>query len=411
MKNKPSFHLSLPQKIILICIILVVVLVAGFGIMLKRMPSVGAYGADLLRDIIGQEAVANMEMMVFNVQDAMKKISYSLNLDKASDPWDDGPTALPVKIAAPTIQATTANKVQDQPSGETTLEPTPTPVPTWVPAKVTPLGDLENVGEWQPYITNAAGKVVAYRTALQPDSERPYAIVAVVAFNLEDVKLHFQVGFEEPYAFGIKKFSDGTIPAKHLKPDVLLAVFNGGFKYEHGTFGCMLNDNVSIEPTDGMATFVIYKDGHYRMGEWGKNITRTNDMQAFRQNGPLVIEDGVLNPKVDDPSYWGYTITGATVAWRSGIALDKDVKTLYYFIGPYLTIDMLAKSMEAVNVWDAMQLDINNYWTIFEAFPANQGELIPQPLLPKDMNDNVDRFLRPYARDFFYLTDATLSDD
>jgi hypothetical protein len=171
----------------------------------------------------------------------------------------------------------------------------------------------------------------------------------------------------------------------------------------------MLFDNVSVPPTQGYGTVAIYKDGHFQIGEWGKDFSRSLDMVAFRQNGPLVIQNGVINPKVDNPVYWGYTITGATVAWRSGIAVDQEYNTLYYIIGPYLTIDTLSQAMAAVHPWNAMQLDINNYWTIFEAFPPNKDKLQPEPLLPKDMNDNLNRFLYPYARDFFYVTDAAAS--
>ena len=57
----------------------------------------------------------------------------------------------------------------------------------------------------------SSGQVVAYRTLLQPDPTRSYALAAVVAFNLKAVHLHYEVGFSDPYAPGVKKFSDGSI--------------------------------------------------------------------------------------------------------------------------------------------------------------------------------------------------------
>ena len=52
-----------------------------------------------------------------------------------------------------------------------------------------------------------------------------------------------------------------------------------------------------------------------------------------------------------------------------------------------------------------MQLDINNYYVHFTRFAVQDGKLIAVPLLPKEMVDNVGRFLESYSRDFFYLTE------
>jgi len=48
------------------------------------------------------------------------------------------------------------------------------------------------------YLRDSAENVVAYRTFLQPDSQRPYVTVVVVAFNLQTTRLHFVLGYEEP---------------------------------------------------------------------------------------------------------------------------------------------------------------------------------------------------------------------
>ena len=398
MKMKAFFR---PRNILITIGAVFLVLILGavaFGIMLQKMPSVGANGADFLRHIFGQEAVAFLEMNVFGIQDSVKKTEYNLNLEKPASPWA-APTS-PVKITP------TSAPTQAPDAGGPTPQPTPTDVPAWVPPAADKLGALADAGVWQPYINNSAGRVIAYRTFFQVDPTRPYSLTAVVAFNLKEIRLHYMIGFDEPYAADVQRFSQGLIPDKYLKPNVLLAVFNGGFKYEHGQFGSMLYDNVTVPPRDGFGTVAIYKDGHFQIGEWGKEFRRTLDMVAFRQNGPLVVQNGVIDPKVDTPAYWGYTITGATVAWRSGMAVDQDYTTLSYFIGQYITIDSLAKALTAVHTWNGMQLDINNYWTIFDAFPPNRGQLTPEPLLPKDMSDNLNRFMQPYARDFFYVTDA-----
>jgi hypothetical protein len=63
--------------------------------------------------------------------------------------------------------------------------------------------------------------------------------------------------------------------------------------------------------------------------------------------------------------------------------------------------------MTAVHSWDAMQLDINNFWVNFESFTLTGNRLVPEPLFPKEMNANTSRFLSPYVRDFFYVTAVT----
>jgi hypothetical protein len=126
-------------------------------------------------------------------------------------------------------------------------------------------------------------------------------------------------------------------------------------------------------------------------------------MVAFRQNGLLIDQNGALTPQVDDPHFWGYTITMGTVTWRSGLGLDSSGKVLYYFAGPYLNITTLAAAIARTAVQNAMELDINNYWVHFEAFHPQDSALQPDPLF-KDMKDGVGRFLKPYERDFFYVT-------
>jgi len=60
--------------------------------------------------------------------------------------------------------------------------------------------------------------------------------------------------------------------------------------------------------------------------------------------------------------------------------------------------------MLAVNPQTAMQLDINNFWVHFTAFKNDNGTFAAEALFPKEMASNLERFLNPYPRDFFYVT-------
>ena len=405
MKARRSFCLlSLTGSLVIfVCVCLV-----GSLLVVRSSPAVGAYGADFLRKIVGDRIVVVLETILFKIEDGARNLEYSLGLAPAASPWTVPATATPVIPTATfrpaVVEKPTRTPAPTQPKTGVMILPTSTPEPVWMPPPVTPLGVLLGVAVWEPFIQDNQGRTVAYRTFVQPDADRPYALTGIVAFDLERTRLHFVLGFADPYAEGIAKKGTGKIPSADLAPERLLAAFNGGFKYEHGAFGAMADGYTSAPPRNSLGTLAIYQDGHVRMGVWGEDITASPEMVAFRQNGPLVIHNGTLNKAVSDPTQWGYTVTGATITWRSGVAISPDEKTLYYFAGQYCDITSLSRAMQTVNPQTAMQLDINNFWVHFTAFKNDNGQLAPQALFPKEMSSNLERFLNQYPRDFFYVT-------
>jgi hypothetical protein len=380
---------------------------AGSLLLVGLSPAVSAYGADFLRKIVGDQVVVVLETVLFKVEDSARNLEYKLGLAPPASPWaiSAAPTPVPAATLSPYhSERPTSTPVPTQPSTGVIILPTPSAAPAWTPPPVTPLGVLLGVAVWEPYIQDTQGRTLAYRTFVQPDAKRPYADTGIVAFDLAQTRLHFVLGFAEPYAPGIKKMGTGKIPAQDLLPGKLLATFNGGFKYKQGDFGAMADGYTSAPPRNGLGTLAIYRDGHIRLGVWGQDITDSPDLVAFRQNGPLVIQNGELNTAVEDPTQWGFTISGETVTWRSGLAISQDGRTLYYFAGPYIDIADLAKAMQAVNPQAAMQLDINNFWVHFTTFKVDNGKLAPVALFPKEMASNLERYLSPYPRDYFYVT-------
>lgn len=385
-------------------------------ITLSTWPALGAQGADLLRGIIGDEAVAGLEMQFNQLQDAFQKLKFQLGLETPVAPWDTlqssaqtlTPAALFSKTMAstPEIQTPAAFQLTLTPAVLNTPQPAFTPTPSlWQPVALTPLSSTAGEGLWSEYIQDAEGYTVAYRTFLQPDPDRPYALVAVVAIDLTRTRLHFVLGTIEPAGSDTTPRS-GAIPPADRLANVLLATFNGGFKARHGHFGAMADGVTALPPRDGLGTLVIYTNGSIRLGEWGPGLTMTPDVVAFRQNGPLVIQQGQINPRIynNSPQDWGYTVDDVSPTLRSGIGLSADGKTLFYFCGPSLSMESLAKSMQAAGAWNAIQLDINNYWVLFAKMQPSGSKLIPEPLLPRLMEENIGRYLWNYSRDYFYLT-------
>jgi len=389
-----------------ICALLIVGL---FSVIIAR-PATAAQGADVLRAIIGDEAVSKLEMVVFQVQDTVKQWKYDLGWATPAAPWQASdpisPRPLPTVISsAPSSTPDLAGKAPT-PASKESVPAAITPAQlTWMPAPAIPFGKLSGEGIWTPYIQDARGQTVSYRTFLQPDPTRPYVIVGVVAFEVSQTRLHYVLGSVEPFAPDNPKRS-GEMSAADKTPGVLLAMFNGGFKARHGHFGAMADGVIALPPRDGFGTLVIYKDGTLKMGEWGTEITDSPDMVAWRQNGPFVIHQGQISPKISEnsPLDWGYTVDDVSPTWRSGIGLSADGKTLYYLCGSSLSMEMLASSMQAAGISDGLQLDINTYWVHFVAVRANGNKLGLDALFPDMMNENIDRYLQPYTRDFFYVT-------
>jgi hypothetical protein len=400
----------------------------GLFTTVNRWPSFEAQGADVLRSILGNQPVADLEMILFRTQDTLQRWEFALGLKKPEAPWEITTAQIPpAKTPDPEIGSTrtpattspsqvpiTSNTAA--PSSEPDTRPpspllaqvTPTPIP-WEPAPASPSGNLEGEGVWSKYIQDSTGNTVAYRTFIQPDPSRPYTVVAVIAFDLNLTRLHYVLGSVEPYSPDSPKRS-GTIDPKDLMPGVLLATFNGGFKATHGQFGAMAGGITALPGREGLGTLVIGNDGKVSMGEWGVDIYPAGDVQAWRQNGPLVIHNGQINPKIYDnsPKDWGYTVNDVSPTWRSGIGINADGSTLYYFVGPKMTMEALAKIMLAVGAVQGMQLDINNYWVHFAAIYWEDRIPLAVPLFPDSMGENVDRYLHPYTRDFFYLTTSLI---
>lgn len=368
-------------------------------LLVSARPETDAQGADWLRNLIGNKPVTELEAIVFTIQDKFHQFVYNVEQSTPSAPCDISniqagtapnsnslskgtPPATPSAVQNSTNPVTAGENMpinaslpnaSDTPGAVlANLPQTAAPVPTqppWVLANLTPLGKIVDEGIWTPYIQDASGVTVAYRTFLEPDPARPYVTVGIVAFDLARTQLHYLLGSLEPTSdVGVARTDQ--IPPEDRISGILLAAFNGGFKTIHGHYGVFTNGTVLVPPIEGMATLVIYNDGRIRIGEWGSGITYTPDIAAYRQNCPLMVRNGEINPLVYNRSIndWGGTISGNIVTFRTGIGISQDGKTLYYFAGNSLTMPVLAKAMQDADSCLAMQLDINNYYVFFTSF-------------------------------------------
>lgn len=247
---------------------------------------------------------------------------------------------------------------------------------------------------------------MAVRTFLQPDPARPYALAAIVAFDLRKAQLHYVLGSEEP-ALPDGPRGYGLMNADHKLPGSLLATFNGGFMASHGAYGAMADGLVVLAAKDGYATVTMGKeDGRIQIGEWGGDILADGAYQSWRQNARLITQNGQITDRVYNGSAatWGSSINGDVVTWRSALGLSEDGQILYFAAGPSLSMPALAEAMQTVGAYNSLLLDINETWVHFAAIRAEGETLVAEPLLPEGMSSNPDRYLKQSQRDFFYVT-------
>jgi hypothetical protein len=411
-----AIKLSCRELAFIISIIGSCALIVTFGLGYEaatHWPELGARLADPMRRWLGVQTVANMETVLFDLVDLKEQLRFKVGLATAAAPWQPQPTHIrPTATQTPTPIATLALHVAYQTLGDhlmttpttapPTATPTMTPMPTptvWQPLPIKPYGKLDGEGQWTAYIQNSQGQTVAYRTFLQPDPDRPYTIVAVVAIDLSQTQLHFVLGSEDIA-------TAGKIAAEDKVAGKLLATFNGGFKTVHGNFGEMADGVVLLPPIERLATIAMYEDGMLRLGEWGSDILATDKLRSWRQNAKLVVQNGLVTDlaQLGSLADWHGTVEGEVVTWRSGIGLNADRQLLYYFAGPSLSMPILGQSMVAVGVFQGMLLDINPSWVDFTAIEFDDKKFHGVPLMSKGMAYAPNRFLSQYARDFFYVT-------
>jgi hypothetical protein len=252
------------------------------------------------------------------------------------------------------------------------------------------------------------------RTSVKPDPDRPYAEAALVRIDLSQIELHLMPGVSEPEAVaGVPPFPrPGRIPAEVQASGKLLAAFNGGFKAVNGHYGMMTDQGVVLQPPlDGIATLAFYRDGHLRLGEWGRDITASADLVAYRQNCPLLLDAGQIAAGVREGNQrnWGVTIQNAAATWRSGLGLSSDGRFLIYAAGDSLTVESLAHALQLGGADFAMQLDINSLYTRFVTYRPADVKTSKYPVVAQKLIDQMPGlgqtvFLSPYDRDFFYIT-------
>lgn len=392
-----------------------VVLAGGIGLLLVAAlgavaivpaisPTAGANMADAIRGVAGPQVVADMESTSFAIQDAFNQFIAGLDGGKKAISLAQTQAAtLPtpfVHVVAGGVNPASAVARGSTAQGNGKLAA--------ITDQTNAVTAAPQIG-WQPFGPMVNGSPAMAQTLLSLDPQRSYAGIALVRIDLSQLQLHAEPGYEEPsHATNVVSALPhmGQTPPSDLAH--IVAAFNGGFKAVNGQYGMAVNGVTLLAPQVGLATVVIYKDGHVAIGTWGPDIVPTPDIVALRQNCPPIIEKGQVNPQVyqDVTALWGNTVGNRDITWRTGLGITQDGRYLIYAVGNATTVETLATALLQAGAYNAMQLDINHPYAHFVTYQSTGNPLSPRVAVPllSQMESNPALYLVPNPRDYFYVT-------
>jgi Phosphodiester glycosidase len=266
---------------------------------------------------------------------------------------------------------------------------------TW-PRPIAPVfrHPLPGEGIWERTGPLVAGHPAVLVTTFRTELDYPRIVAYVAWFDQTRTALAFYPGRYEPPNAPVR----GPMSVPHGERWRLLATFNAGFTYIDGHNGSAVN-GLSYEPLrDGLATLLGYRNGRIDIRAWRGGPNAGAGVAFARQSLPLIVENGRLNPALNDSSQWGATLGNAVRVWRTGVGIDRR-GNLIYAAADDQTVITLARILQRAGAVRAMQFDINPEWPTLITYSHHHG-LIPNKIVPNTMQP-ATRYLVPDDRDFF----------
>lgn len=252
---------------------------------------------------------------------------------------------------------------------------------------------LPGEGVWHGTGPLVRGSSPVLVTTFRPDPNYPQMVAGVAWIDSALTRVQLYPGRYEPPNVGNVP---AEVPLQHRGG--LLATFNSGFRLEDDSGGFVVAGRVYSPLRAGQATIIGYRDGKVDVTSWHGGPKPGPSVAFARQNLPLIVEGGRLNPNLSNPSLWGATVGNAVRVWRSGVGVDRH-GNLIYAAADIQTAQSLAQILQRAGAVRAMELDINYDWTTFNFYGTwDAGN--PRKLLP-GMGRPATRYLTPDDRDFF----------
>ena len=271
-------------------------------------------------------------------------------------------------------------------------------------------------GEWQRLAVPERGEVLAgepavmFKTVIHPHPISRWITLTVAAIDLRYVSVQYVPGTADVKDAKIDPRQLPVVPGLVPEPDrdALLAVFNGGFKPQHGGWGMLVRSVQVVPPREDGCTVAVTTDGMVRIGSWSNVAGTLEDVRSYRQAPPCLLEQSALHPSLQayNERPWGGRDPRRKTRRRSAIGIDASGRVLFYGMGEEAGPRDIANGMKAVGATSAAQLDINWSWTRFLLFgrPQPDAELeVTSTLIPQMVHRRNGYVVRSVARDFFYL--------
>jgi hypothetical protein len=264
--------------------------------------------------------------------------------------------------------------------------------PSRIPPVIHPA--LPGEGIWRPSLADPGPRPPVLVTTFRSEADYPRLVAGVAWIDMHAARVRYVPGALEP-PVPIARGSADVPPS--MRKD-LVAAFNGGFKLHDAAEGFAFAGRTWTPLVPGIGTVLIYRDGRVDIASWHGGSQAPADVLLARQNLPLIVDNGRLNPNLSDGPEWGATVGNAIRVWRSGLGIDRR-GNLIYAAANTQTVGSLAAILRRAGAVRALELDINEFWTSFITYrrPFAGG---PANLLP-DMVRPATRYLSPDDRDFF----------
>ena len=276
------------------------------------------------------------------------------------------------------------------------------------PANITSPAATPQAGEGVWHVAgrlSAKGVPALYEAFVRPDNIRTSYVVGVVWMDTTLLQSRLYSG---SYIPGGGPF-ENRAPILPRITGSLVAAFNSGFRMQDARGGYYIDHKVVHPLRQGAASAVIFNDGTLTVGQWGRDVTMSNDVLAVRQNLDLIVDNGSPVPELSDATTmkWGATLGGRYDVWRSGLGVTKN-GALIYVGGPAMTIHALADILARAGAVRAMELDINTDWVQYSIYRAPLGQVINggagRSLLPSMAGPPSRYFTSWWNRDFFTMS-------
>jgi hypothetical protein len=252
---------------------------------------------------------------------------------------------------------------------------------------------LPGEGIWQGTGLTVGAAPPVLVTTFRPDPSYPQLVAGVAWIDRSRTRLALYPGrYEPPNSSGAQAEVPPALRGQ------LVATFNSGFKLEDDHGGFVAFGRPYAPLAKGQATLIGYSNGSVDIRSWTGGPRPGPGIEFARQNLPLIVDNGRLNPSLSNDALWGLTVANAVRVWRSGIGIDAR-GNLIYAAADLQTAQSLARILQRAGAVRAMELDINYEWTTFN-FYGRWGAGRPQKLLA-DMSRPATRYLTPDDRDFF----------